>query len=300
MNGNRLCLGTAQIGMQYGIKNVLKRQPTQAESFTILKTAIDYGIDTFDTAGAYGNAEEILGAFGIRQFGAKVISKLYFTEEERECKKFEDLVERKICISLERMKLFRMYGCLLHTAADLYNKKIMERLYDCKRKGLIEYIGVSIYEVKDALAAVQNQMIDIIQIPYNILDQRLEETEFFKLAKEHHIQVFARSVFLQGLLLMQPKKIPSYLKEVVPYVQRFTSIAEYYGFQRKEAAILFSYCHPYIHKVIFGVETKEQLEENLQIIKKAERFMDCYEKISKYFRNKKISQGIISPNLWRK
>lgn len=297
---NKLCLGTAQLGMQYGIKNVLQRQPTLKESFAILEAAVQSGIDTFDTASAYGNAEEILGEFGVEKLRIKVISKLQFTNEEREKEDFEKLIGMKISTSLEKLKLMRIYGYLLHTPTDLYNEKILEELLKYKRQGLIKKIGVSIYEVEDALLAVQNPMIDIVQIPYNILDRRLEKIEFFTLAQKHSVKIFARSAFLQGLLLMHAEQIPSYLTDAVKYVEYFECILKKYNFQKKEAALLFCYCHPQIEYVVFGVETLKQLEENLLLLNRMKEFQECYEKLYKAFEDFEIPRAVLLPNLWRR
>ena len=73
---NRICMGTVQLGQHYGINNALGRKPNLQESFNLLEKAINSGVNFFDTASAYGDAEIILGKFGINRFPVKIISKL--------------------------------------------------------------------------------------------------------------------------------------------------------------------------------------------------------------------------------
>ena len=261
-NGNKLCLGTVQMGQQYGIKNELGRKPRLEESFLILQTAVDSGIDCFDTAAVYGDAEEILGRFGISRFPVKVISKMRAGGINGKNEVIEELG-----ISLTRLHLKSLYGYLLHSAKDLYSPEILRGLTKAKEAGLTEHIGVSIYEPEDALYAVQSHIIDIIQIPYNVFDQRLDKTDFFELAEKNHVQVYARSAFLQ------------------------------YHFSVLEASLLYSYCHPGISYVVFGVDTVEQLKSNLNIIEKSEDFCLCYKKLYGSFYN--IERKLIVPSLWK-
>ena len=298
MMQNKLCLGTAQLGMCYGIKNELKRQPSQKESYAILEKAIAGGIDTIDTASAYGEAEELLGSFGIGNYKVVVISKVQFSEKERIIKPPKTWIREKVYRSLSCLKISRLEGLLLHTAADFYDQNLMEELLRLKEEKLVKYIGVSIYTEKDAIAVIKSRQMDLIQIPYNVLDQRLEKNTFFKIARKNNVRVFARSAFLQGLLLFHPDNIPIHLKRAEQYVREFERIAYKHGFSKKEAAFLFNYSHPEIDKVVFGVDTLKQLEENLKILEKLDNFDACRKELIQFFRNRNIEEEILLPNLW--
>ena len=290
---NRICLGTVQLGQYYGINNALGRKPHLKESFRLLETAIKFGIKFFDTASVYGDAEKILGDFGINRFPIKVISKL-----KPHISSDANLVLHEIKISLTNLKLKTLEGYLFHDAEDFYKPDLLRGLKLAKEKGLVKNIGVSIYEPEDALNVVQDSDIDFIQIPYNVLDQRLDETDFFELAEKNNVTVFARSSFLQGLLLMTREKIPPKLQDAWKYIEEFQNISRSYGFTPSEAALLFSYSHEKIDYVLFGVETVEQLETNLKILDKASQFADCYEELRGKFKN--IDRKIIVPSLWTK
>lgn len=289
---SKLCLGTVQFGLKYGINNAIGRQPVKTEAFDLLKKAIDLGITTFDTASVYGNAEDLLGDFNIAKDSVKVISKLKPNIMDDIVNNVIKEVER----SLKRLKLALIDGYLLHDAKDFYRQEIVKGLQICKEKSLVKNIGVSVYGVEDALNAVKSGLIDYIQIPYNVFDQRLNETDFFELADKNKVKVFARSAFLQGLLLMDIDKLPVHLIEAKPYLEKFNDITNNYGYSRSEAAFLFSYCNPSIDKVVFGVETKQQLEFNLKIVSESDGFKGCYDEL--YNRFNKIERKIIVPSLW--
>ena len=289
---NRICMGTVQLGQHYGINNALGRKPNLQESFNLLEKAINSGVNFFDTASAYGDAEIILGKFGINRFPVKIISKL-----RPKLPADSKIVLSEIKCSLDRLNLNSLEGYLFHNVEDFYIEEKLRGLKLAKEIGLTKNIGVSIYEPADALNVIQDKDIDFIQIPYNVLDQRLDETNFFELAEKNNVTIFARSAFLQGLLLMTRENIPPNLKDAWIYIEKFQNIARKYNFTPSEAALLFAYCHKKIDYVLFGVETIQQLEDNLQILDKADKFKNCHEELSGNFKN--ISRKIIVPSLWK-
>ena len=287
----KLCLGTVQLGVNYGINNQIKRQPTRAEGYQILRFACKKGIEYLDTASAYGSAEELIGESKVLDSGVMhVITKL-------DAKIHSGFME-EVKKSLKRLKQESIDGLLLHDALNYYDKLQLKELRQVKEQGLVKHIGVSVYEPQDAVRIVQDGIIDYIQIPYNVFDQRLDHTDFFRLARENHIKVFARSSFLQGLILMEPNKIPQHLKEARTYVEKYRSIIYDFGFSAAEDAMLFCYTHEDIYKVVFGVDTVEQLADNLTIIKKTDSFKECRRALIGI--TDKISERILNPSLWER
>lgn len=293
---DKLCLGTVQLGLKYGIKNEIGRQPTHEESFSVLQAAIENGIKYFDTASVYGNAEAILREFGIGHYGVNIISKLKPNIDNNGVGDTVKVVQQEIVKSLLNLGVDFLDGYLLHEAKDFYHTEIIKGLQVCKHKGLVKNIGISVYEPEDALNAVSSGVIDYIQIPYNVFDQRLDQTDFFEIAKKNHVTVFARSAFLQGLLLMRVEDVPEYLIEATPYLKKFEDTVLKFGYSRREAAFLFNYCHNGIDKIVFGVDNEEQLMDNLKIIEKSNDFIECYNALWGSFRN--IEDKIIIPSLW--
>ena len=288
-----LCLGTVQLGMKYGVNNELGRQPTEEESFAVLRAAKKGGVEYLDTASAYGEAEALLGRFGLEQAGFHVISKLRpGLRQDVE----ESIVLREIESSSRRMRVQRLFGYMLHRAEDMENAAIVRGMIAAKEKGYVEKIGVSVYEPGEALSVVQSGVWDMVQIPYNVLDQRLDATVFFEMAKKNHVKVFARSAFLQGLLLMDPEQLPPHLEIAKPYIEKFRHITEKNHFTVEAGALLYSYCHPGIDYVVFGVDTEMQLVQNLKICGQSEDFCACWKDLYGAFAD--VPKEIVVPSLW--
>jgi len=281
----KLVLGTVQLGIAYGINNS-GGKPSREEALKILSFAYESGINIFDTANAYGKAENILGTF-CKKYDLcgkiKIITKI---KDPQELNK-----------SLERLKMDYVDGCLLHEPKDMRNKKIIDSLKKIKKSGLVKNIGVSVYEPEDAVYAVKSADIDYIQIPYNIFDQRLDKTNFFELAEKNNKKVFARSVFLQGLFFMPNKEIPSSIKNAVNYLDELDKIIVKYGLSRRQIAMQFALKNKNIDYVVFGVDNIKQLKENIDIANHNINCDDCIKEIKNKFIN--VEKNIISPDLWK-
>jgi len=298
MLDTKLCLGTVQFGLDYGVNNFYGK-PSKEQTFAMLDAALEQGIQYIDTAVAYGNAEELLGEYGIGKIpNIKVISKLRPNLITMECKNPREIIEEELDGSLTRMGLSSLDGYLLHTPENFYNHEIINALENCKAKGLIKHFGVSIYEAEHALDVVSSGLVDYIQIPYSIFDQRLDKTDFFKIAKENNVTIFARSAFLQGLILMEEERIPTHLAEAKTYLRKFDQIIDKYSFSREEAAFLFTYTHPDLDYLVFGVDNIIQLQEDIKVGSKVIEFKECRAELSTSFLN--ISKSIIFPSLWKK
>lgn len=289
----KLCLGTVQFGMRYGIHNTLGRQPTEEEVFGVLDTALDAGIRMFDTASAYGTSEELLGRYGLAARGGQIISKLH-PAVEGERRDVRDEIQR----SLTRLAASRLYCYMLHRTEDLDDASVMDAMEEAKARGWMDKIGVSIYSPDDAMRVAEDSRIDVIQVPYNVLDQRLDDCGFFECAKGNQKEVFARSAFLQGLLLMSPADAEAKVAGSGVYVERFQSMAAEDGFLPREAAMLYALCHAGISYVVFGVDTSAQLRENTPLVSRCRVFSATYQKMYGAFRD--LDVNILEPQRWRK
>ena len=298
---SKLCLGTVQFGQRYGIKNELGRQPTPEECFAILDEARARGIQYLDTASKYGTAEHVLGAYGLAKKDFRVCSKLRPDDTRRSAEDEKAFIVSEARASLARLAISRLYGFMLHQASDIHRSGVIEGLIEVKRLGLAEHVGSSVYEPEETVLLLDNPEMDIVQIPYNALDQRWDRWGFFekvqvRRAEGHPFEVFARSVFLQGALLMNPDRLPIKLACAKVYLQRFQDIAARYGFRPFEAAMLYALTHSGIDHVVFGVDTEEQLAENLAVAAKAEAFANCAAELRGAFDD--VPHEIVMPNLW--
>lgn len=313
----KLCLGTVQFGLRYGVKNARGRQPTAEECYAVLDAARSGGVTMLDTASVYGTSEQVLGGYGLAGKGLRVCSKLRPDDMERSAVEEAAFVVAEARASLVRLGIPRLYGYLLHRAADMARPGVLDGLVRVRALGLAEHVGVSVYEPEEALAVVHDSRLDIIQIPYNALDQRLDRAGFFDAVRERNaaaqrspgtegvqrdaesvrpFRVFARSAFLQGLLLMDPEHLPARIAMAVPFVRRFQEIVGRHGFAPHEAAMLYSLTHAGIDAVVFGVDTTEQLAANLAIAARADAFAPCAAELTGAFDD--VPREVVVPSCW--
>lgn len=292
----RLCLGTVQFGMKYGVNNALGRQPTDAEAFSVLDSALAAGIVEYDTASAYGSAEEVLGRYGLAEKRLNGVPVRITSKLRPDASGDAERVVQEVRESLHRLRAEHLHCYMLHRAADMDRSAIMEGLVRAKEDGLVEYIGVSIYEPEEALRAARDPRIDCIQMPYNVLDRRLDGAGFFDVARANGKRIYARSAFLQGLLLMPPEDAEQRVRGSGTYVATFQTIARENGFSPNEAAMLYALSHEGINYVVFGVDTAEQLRGNVAIQEKKGAFHATCERIGTLFAD--VPREIIVPSLW--
>lgn len=264
----KYCLGTVQFGMDYGIQK--NGRPIKNQVFDMLDYAINNGIKTFDTASAYGDAETIIGDYICNnpQKGnrLKIVSKLS-PDALSNCDRLEwrGIIARSIEESLERLRIDKLDAYLFHNADYIYDEKAVEALCFAKEQGLVERIGVSIYNPKEALKALEYEEIGVIQIPYNVFDQRLDRCGFFEKSESANVEIFARSSLLQGLALMNPNNLPNKVKFAKGYLKAFLDICDRYGCSPLKAAVGYVNSKSEIDYIVFGVDNLEHLEEYLSI-----------------------------------
>ncbi len=293
-----LCLGTVQFGMDYGINNTLG-QPSKEEVFKILDLAVAHGIKVFDTAAAYGNSEELLGEYSVsRKVTAekfKVVSKLS-AGNMGDLKDISPKIYQEACGSLRRLHTQDLYGYLLHKAECIYNQDVIASLQRVKQEGLVKNIGISIYQVSEGEAAIDSGVIDFIQMPYNVFDQRGDTTGFLKKAKSKGITIFTRSAFLQGLFLMEPDDIPESLGKAKKYLNEFGQLLEEFQLDKVTTLLNYPANNPYIDYVVVGVDNVVQLQEH---VTKFGRQLPAgfMQKTKQMFSH--VEEEIIMPNLWK-
>jgi len=257
----RLALGTAQFGMPYGVANQAG-QITLSEARKILEFASDYHIDVLDTAISYGESEIRLGQVGVRDF--KVVTKIPAIPIG--CKNIAEWASEQITASMSRLGVMSLYGLLLHRSDDLLgsNGKILyETMLKFKDAGKVQKLGVSIYSPHDLDGIYNSFSIEMVQAPFNILDQRLYLSGWLDRLKAKDIEVHARSVFLQGLLLMKPSDRPSKFKRWAPFWSKWDAWIGQTGITPLSACIRFACTFPQISRLVVGVDSIRQLQEIL-------------------------------------
>jgi len=298
---SKLSLGTAQLGFDYGIAN-LSGKPSLDKSFEILETAINVGINCFDTAPSYGDSEEIIGSF---------VGDISDGESPIICTKLKiDLaddtdpigiylqIKKNIEESMENLQKNKIPILLLHSASNMTDNGglILQSLIRLKDEGLVGKIGVSVYSPIEVTKAIDMGVFDAIQIPINIFDHRLIESGILNSLKQHNFIVFARSIFLQGLFFLEPDALPENLKLAREPIIFLRKLAEKYEIGIAEMAVAFVRDLPEISSLVIGVENSIQVLDNCDLIECPKLSYELKDEILNVFSD--LSERIINPSLW--
>jgi aryl-alcohol dehydrogenase-like predicted oxidoreductase len=290
-----LVLGTAQLGFLYGVANKTGL-PDQAMATAIVREAWENGIEEFDTAQGYGDSEIVLGRaladLGLSQ-KAKIVSKFDPSLDHLNAPAILESLDQ----SVERLGVQSLYGIMLHREEllSLWNKGLMEILNDFVLSGRVKQIGISVYSPDRAIQGLNTEGIDMVQLPTNILDRRFENAGVFQLADKKKKQVYIRSVFLQGLLLMDPEEIPTNMAFARPLLKKLEFLASDLGLTRQEIALGYLKSGMPNAHVIFGAETQNQVKEN--VISWQKKIPESLvNQIRAIFPN--VSENILNPVLW--
>lgn len=293
---SKLCLGTVQFGLDYGVANKSGKQ-SQENVNEILKYVELKGINCLDTGSMYGNSEEKIGKF-IRDKNSnslKIISKIksdFFDLEH------EDSLE-SIQKSLNYLSVNSLFALLLHNieALETWDEKKTVLIKNLKKENKIKYFGISIYTNKEFDLALENVNIDIIQIPFNLLDQRAITNKWLLKAKEKNKLIFIRSVYLQGLLLMDVENIPLHLYNAKKYLNIINEVANKLNITKNELALSFVDQMAKESILLFGCDNLEQAIENIE---NYNNLVKIDEDTVKYLRNtfSNIDEYIYNPSKW--
>src|SRR3989338_1375415 len=195
----RLAIGTAQFGLHYGIANQ-GGQVTRSAAKAMLQLAAENGIDTLDTAIAYGESETCLGEVGTQGF--KLVTKLPAVPDD--CADVSGWVQEQVAASLARLGVNVVYGLLLHRPEQLLRsegKALYHTLQNLKETGQVQKVGISIYAPSELEVLTKQYCFDLVQAPFNLVDCRLHTSGWLKRLKDEGVEIHTRSAFLQGLLL---------------------------------------------------------------------------------------------------
>jgi aryl-alcohol dehydrogenase-like predicted oxidoreductase len=258
---SKIALGTVQFGIDYGINSVDGRVRLE-EVKRIFSHAHLKGINLLDTAPAYGDSEKILGRMDISNF--KVVTKTRHFDSLEIKNNDVKLLNNDFYHSLEDLKQDSVYGVLMHNADDLLKpgaEKLYDHLQELKQAEKIEKIGVSVYDYSQLQSILDNFDIDLVQLPFNILDRRMIDSGMLSTLRSSNTEVHARSVFLQGLLLMSEQNRPDKFNRWSGLWKIWHEWLNDSQITALEATIRYAISIPEISKVLVGVDTKDQLKE---------------------------------------
>ncbi|MFD0714192.1 aldo/keto reductase [Paenibacillus sp. GCM10027626] len=269
-----MTLGTVQLGMTYGIANK-SGIPDESASSAMLQAALDHGITCFDTASAYGESEKVLGSFFARKSSPPVIVSKIRLEvgADTSAAEVEAQMRRFAEGSLSQLQVKQVPIMMLHNpdVIRFHANTVMRVLESLIAEGVIGKAGVSLganidEHMRDLWPIVEHDLFEAIQIPINILDHRLLYNEGLAKLQQQGKIVFARSVFLQGLLFMEDDELPLYLQEAKEPLAILRKLSQTYDMSIAQMAFSFVRDMPEIHSLVVGAETVGQLEENVSLM----------------------------------
>lgn len=256
---DRIALGTAQFGLPYGVANH-GGQVTSEEAGVIVGGARAAGIDTLDTAIAYGNSEQCLGGIGMQAW--RVVTKLPALPKDAE--NVNTWVCGSVNGSLARLGVPSVAGLLLHHSIDLVGSRgaaLAGALRRERDQGRATKIGISIYEPAELDAVWPVLIPDIVQAPFSVIDRRLESSGWLTRLHEAGVEVHTRSTFLQGLLMMTPTERPNKFGRWTHVWSEWADWLAMTGMSALCAAIGHCLSYAEISRVVVGVDSAAQLAE---------------------------------------
>ena len=261
----KIALGTVQFGVDYGI-NSINGQVQYDELNKILNYARSHNVTMLDTALAYGNSEQALGDANTQDF--KIVTKTRHFESDSIHSKEVELLVGDFYQSLKLLRRKNVYGLLMHNADDLL-KPGSDQLFKClqnlKQKDLVTKIGVSVYTTDQLQRIINSFDVDLIQLPFNILDNRLVDSGVFSVLDKRDIEIHARSVFLQGLLLMTEQSRPRRFDRWGSIWKLWHEWLSDNKLTALEATIRHVISVPEISKALVGVDSKDQLRDIIKV-----------------------------------
>jgi len=297
IEASKLVLGTAQLGMTYGIANRAGK-PSYDAVVEMLDRAFQLGITSIDTAALYGDSEAVLGR-ALRALGLThrffLTTKIVWMDgiEGVSAAEVARRVRESVLRSLENLGLPSLQFCLLHRAIDL---PCFDALLKLKEEGLVHHAGVSVYTADEAFEAMGRAGVEAVQVPTSVLDQRCLRAGVFDIAASRGVTVFVRSIYLQGLLMLAEPEIPTGLEAVKPTLAIIREIASRSGIPLVELILRFGLSIEGATGILVGVETVRQVEDNARIAEQGPLPADVYQEIKT--RVPDLPEQIVNPGMW--
>jgi len=255
----KIAIGTANFGMQYGIANSRGKLSKNSVA-EILGLAKSLGITCLDTANAYGESQKVLGEFGVRDW--RVVSKI--SSVPQNCNDIDSFVCAQIDLILSSLSLSDFETVLVHNSKDLtgeFGDEVYEALNAAKARGQVEKIGVSIYDPSDLESITSRFKLDVVQAPINVFDNRLQDSGWLDRLATMDVEVHARSVFLQGVLLSAVAQSNDFFKPWKTAFEEWNRFAESSGTSALMNCIKHVNSFDKVTFAVVGVDSAKDLSE---------------------------------------
>lgn len=274
---SEMTLGTVQLGMRYGIANTIGK-PSQETACQMIATAIGLGVNSLDTARAYGDSEQVIGHC-LRQnpawkTGLSITSKLQVQSEANAADAdIQREMEEHCTTSLENLGVPQLRFLLLHRASDMHKgggavARAMEAMI---RSGLIGGAGVSVYTLQEILEMLTYPVYTAVQLPLSVFDEQLIDSGILEELQRRGITVFVRSVYAQGLMMMDPDNLSNpLLKEFASrYLRELRARCALLNCSPVQYALSFVRHLPTVTSVVLGADSPAQVAENAALFEES-------------------------------
>ena len=260
---NKIILGSANFDQIYGIKkNFIKK----SEIKKLFDLALKNKIKTIDTSPLYNKSEKIIGLLNNNRF--KIISKIPKPPKNIKRENIKKWLKQNVMISLKNLKIKKFECLLLHNANSLLCKngdEIYKGIRNMKINGFTSKIGVSIYDFNVLDKILKKFKFNLIQVPFNILDQRLVEKGWLKKLKKRKIEVHARSIFLQGILLLKHNQLPKKLIKLSKKLVMWENWLKKNKFSSLQVCLSFVLNQRQLDGIVVGYNNTNQLNQILKL-----------------------------------
>jgi 1-deoxyxylulose-5-phosphate synthase len=275
---SEVSLGTAELGMNYGIRTGTdSNKPDREDAEFILNSALDKGVNFIDTAAAYGDSEKIIGrAIHHRRDEFYIATKcLHHLEEGYSVKASRASIRASIDQSLSNLQMETIDLIQVHGRIDvdmetrmIQEHEVADELERARTAGKVRYLGYSSYSEDASLAAIDDGKWDTLQFAYNIFDQETAD-RVIPIAQENDIGLVIRSALLKGALTEKAQHLPPHLNKLADHTDALTRlIGPHYTLP--QAALRFVLSNQMISTIIVGVDKLAYLDEAVAVSDGAE------------------------------
>lgn len=294
----KLGLGTVQFGLDYGITNAAGKTPA-SDVRAILAESLGQGVNTLDTAALYGDSESVLGQHLPRPHNFSIVGKTLHLDPERPLSEALETVRTGVIRSLSRLGEQKLAALLVHRVDDLLGPAgdaLFKTLVSLREAGLVEKLGASVYTPAEAAVLLERFPLEIVQLPLNILDQRMLQSGTLADLRQRGIEIHARSAFLQGVLLGDDaQQLPPNLATLRPALAQFREYLRAGNLSPLAATLGFLKSLNAIDVVVCGAS---RLSEWREISAAFDTLPDLPADLFKFFAQSDVN--IVDPRRWRR
>ncbi len=287
---SKIVIGTAQFSSSYGISNT----SGNVQSNTIKKILLEgqkLGIQSIDTAIDYQNCHQELGHHGVGNY--KIITKIPKVPINE--KNIDLIIQNHIEKSCNDLNVSTIDTLLIHRPdqlKDKLGKSIIRSLEKHKSLGVINKIGVSIYDPSELASIVNFHNLDVVQCPINIFDRRMQLSGWLKKLRKLDIEIHARSVFLQGLLLMENNLIPNKFDKWNHLFKKWDNYNNNNVMDKIKTSLQYVLSLKEINKIVLGFQNENELKQ----VSKLFKYSNCIFPETLYTTD----EMLLNPNNWSK